>query len=64
MRSKYFDPIEHFPDKIDQLLEALNRVRFRFFSYDDVNFFVSIYVDQQTRKSEKKLDNSSIIRHQ
>ena len=28
MRSKYIDPIEHFPDKIDQLLDALNRVRF------------------------------------
>ncbi len=40
MRSKYIDPIEYFPDKIDQLLEALNRVRFRFFSYDDVNFCV------------------------
>ncbi|CAF1071686.1 unnamed protein product [Adineta steineri] len=26
MRSKYFDPVEHFPDKIDQLLNALNRV--------------------------------------
>jgi hypothetical protein len=38
MRSKYFDPIEHFPDKIDQLLEALNRVRVYFSSYDDVHF--------------------------
>ncbi len=26
MRSQYFDPIEHFPDRIDQLLEGLNRV--------------------------------------
>ena len=26
MRSKYLDPIEHFPNKIDQLLEALDRV--------------------------------------
>ena len=26
MRSKYLDPIEQFPDKIDQLLEALNLV--------------------------------------
>jgi hypothetical protein len=26
MRSQYFDPIEHFPDRIDQLLESLNRV--------------------------------------
>ena len=27
MRLKYYDPIENFPDKIDQLLAALNRVR-------------------------------------
>ncbi|CAF4182198.1 unnamed protein product, partial [Adineta steineri] len=26
MRSQYFDPIENFPDRMDQLLEALNRV--------------------------------------
>jgi hypothetical protein len=26
MRSQYFDPIEHFPDRIDQVLEILNRV--------------------------------------
>ncbi|CAF4158182.1 unnamed protein product, partial [Adineta steineri] len=31
MRSQYFDPIQNFPDKIDQLLEAFDR----------------IYVDQQ-----------------
>jgi hypothetical protein len=27
MRLKYCDPIKNFPDKIDQLLEALDRVR-------------------------------------
>jgi hypothetical protein len=26
MRSQYFDPIEIFPDKMDQLLESLNQV--------------------------------------
>ncbi len=26
MRSKYYHPMEHFSDKIDQLLNALNRV--------------------------------------
>ncbi|CAF4310238.1 unnamed protein product [Adineta steineri] len=26
MRSQYFDPIERFPDRIDQLLDALNRI--------------------------------------
>jgi hypothetical protein len=28
MRAEYFDPIERFPEKIDQLLNALNRVYF------------------------------------
>ena len=31
MRAQYRDPIEHFPDKIDQLLDALNRVGFIYF---------------------------------
>lgn len=26
MRNKYYDPIECFPDKIDQLLKALDQV--------------------------------------
>ncbi|CAF3621667.1 unnamed protein product [Adineta steineri] len=26
MRSQYFDPIENFPHRIDQLLEAFNRI--------------------------------------
>jgi hypothetical protein len=26
MRNRYYDPIEQFPNKIDQLLDALNRV--------------------------------------
>ena len=37
MRSEYLDPIEHFPDKMDQLLDALNRVRILF------SIFVSFY---------------------
>lgn len=28
MRSEYFDPIERFPEKIDQLLNAINQVSF------------------------------------
>jgi hypothetical protein len=32
MRAEYFDPIERFPEKIDQLLNALNRVYFIPFS--------------------------------
>ena len=27
MRSKYVDPVENFPNKMDQLLDALDRVR-------------------------------------
>jgi hypothetical protein len=26
MRIRYYDPVKNFPDKIDQLLNALNRV--------------------------------------
>ncbi len=26
MRGEYYDPIERFPEKIDQLLDVLNRV--------------------------------------
>ncbi|CAF0966370.1 unnamed protein product [Adineta steineri] len=29
MHSQYFDPIENFPDKIDQLLEAFNKLQHR-----------------------------------
>jgi hypothetical protein len=29
MRSQYFDSIEHFPDKVDQLLDAINRVSYQ-----------------------------------
>jgi hypothetical protein len=36
MRSEYFDPIEHFPDRIDQLLDAINRVYLSF-----IRFFIS-----------------------
>jgi hypothetical protein len=31
MRNEYFDPIERFPEKIDQLLNALNQVCFTLF---------------------------------
>jgi hypothetical protein len=30
MRFEYHDSIERFPEKIEQLLEALNRVRLKF----------------------------------
>ncbi|CAF1313923.1 unnamed protein product [Adineta ricciae] len=38
MRSKYYDPISKFPDKMDELLDALNRV----------------YINQQDHSSLKK----------
>lgn len=31
MRSQYYDPIERFPERIDRLLEILDRVRSVFF---------------------------------
>ena len=39
MRSKYVDPIENFPDKIDQLLGALNRVRLEFKKNEIIDSF-------------------------
>ncbi len=39
MRSKYLDPIEHFPERIDQLLDALNRVRF---NYSNINIIFCV----------------------
>ena len=49
MRQQYFHPIENFPDKIDQLLDALNRVCFIFVFYclflSDV-FFLKLYMSQ------------------
>ncbi len=61
MRSKYFDPIEHFPEKIDQLLDALNRARFIYYWQVMINFSLQIYIDQQIRKPEIT-SGSSVIR--
>ncbi len=44
MRLKYFDPIENFPDKIDQLLEALDRVRLTEYSYQVSSCHVFRYI--------------------
>jgi hypothetical protein len=40
MRSQYVDPIENFPDKIDELFDALNRVRFILIIYLVWSIFV------------------------
>jgi hypothetical protein len=41
MRSQYFDPIVNFPDRIDQLLEGLERVCYKKNIYY-LNLFVFI----------------------
>jgi hypothetical protein len=54
VRSRYYDPIENFPDKIDQLLEALNRVR----SIDNnikSDVFVYLDIHESTRKQSTVL---------
>lgn len=39
MRQEYFDPIERFPERIDQLLNAINRVCSHRIHLDDQSFF-------------------------
>lgn len=39
-RHKYFDPIENFPDKIDQFLDVLNRVSFDLNEFSFRNIFL------------------------
>jgi hypothetical protein len=43
MRVKYHDPIEQFPNKIDQLFDALDRVCTSFILFSVLGFFV--YLD-------------------
>jgi len=55
MRNKYFDPIQSFPDKIDQLLDALNRVcDFILFSgfSNSICFYLDLY--KSTKMSASK----------
>jgi hypothetical protein len=56
MRSEYYDPIERFPEKIDQLLEALNRVRFNFLmmkiKLDQFLLFRSISISKSKHQSK------------
>jgi len=49
MRSEYFDPIEHFPEKIDQLLNALNRVCLILILYHLYLLFVHFLVLYDTK---------------
>lgn len=43
MRSQYFHPIENFPDKIDQLLEAMTKVRSKKVSSSILTNFLLIF---------------------
>jgi len=45
MRTEYFDPIERFPEKIDQLLDAINRVCVLLFILSTfiIIFFLALY---------------------
>ena len=42
MRPKYVDPIEHFPDKVDQLLAALDRVSIVLLGFPTIKRIVSV----------------------
>ena len=57
MRSKYVSPVEHFPEKVDELLDALDRVRRCFFvGVDVITVFLStckVYLDQQPSNRHK-----------
>jgi hypothetical protein len=57
--SIYFDPLENFPDKIDQLFEALNRVRFAYHLYI---IYMEKQIPQPNQERESTAD-TSIVRH-
>ena len=54
MRSKYVDPVENFPGKMDQLLDALNRVSNSILlpsCRPEVPFLISVGVHRSARPS-------------
>jgi hypothetical protein len=64
MRSEYYDPIKRFPEKIDQLLEALNQVRFNFLMMKNqarLIFTLQIYIDQQVETPKQKIPTVSTL---
>ncbi len=64
MRCEYHDPIERFPEKIEQLLEALNRVRFKFLMMKNQTrliFIVQICMDQQVETPRQKITTVSTL---
>jgi hypothetical protein len=67
MRSQYYDPIENFPDKIHQLMNALDRVCAWIFLSMLCEFFLfrSIWISKilyRTREMTLINDNYSIKR--
>ncbi len=54
MRSQYIDPIENFPNKIDQLLDALNRVCL-FILIRKIFIFI-LYLDLYKTKNESNMN--------
>jgi hypothetical protein len=44
MRSEYFDSIENFPDRIDQLLDAINRVNFDRYIINNIDLFIYSFI--------------------
>jgi hypothetical protein len=44
MRSEYFNSIEIFPDKINQLLDAINRVNFDRYIMNNIDLFIYSFI--------------------
>ena len=54
MRQEYFQPVECFPDKIDQLFQALNQVSFCLnFRLKLIFLSLKIYVNQHRAKKDE-----------
>jgi hypothetical protein len=64
IHSEYHNPIERFPEKMDQLLEALNRVCSHFLMMKNQTrfiFTVQIYMDQQVGTPKQKIMTVSML---
>ena len=56
MRQEYFDPIERFPERIDQLLDVINRVCLKYFisSIFILSFLVIFNTEKRKRTTREK----------
>ena len=52
MRQEYFDPIERFPDRIDQLLDVINRVCHAHF-ISSISILIFSYILSQIGETER-----------